>query len=61
MPQLSPVSWVSVFVFLVGMSANMAITNWWYGMDDYEVSQVGVVISTKGSRLFIWGKNFDAV
>nr|UWM10841.1 ATP synthase F0 subunit 8 [Pseudocuneopsis capitata] len=58
MPQLSPVSWISVFVFLVSMMANMAIINWWYGMDDYDVEQSKVSITGKNTRLFIWGKNF---
>nr|UWM10869.1 ATP synthase F0 subunit 8 [Tchangsinaia piscicula] len=61
MPQLSPVSWVSVFVFLVGMMVNMSIINWWYGASDYEVGRVGVKAKTGCSRLFIWGKNFGGV
>nr|AIC07021.1 ATP synthase F0 subunit 8 [Lamprotula gottschei] len=61
MPQLSPISWISVFVFLVGMMANMSIINWWYGSSDYEVWQVKVSTGVGYSRLFIWGKNFSKV
>nr|AII23416.1 ATP synthase F0 subunit 8 [Lanceolaria lanceolata] len=54
MPQLSPVSWFLVFVFLVGMMVNMSVIKWWNGGDDYSVGRV--VVSKKSSpRLFFWG------
>nr|AQM37793.1 ATP synthase F0 subunit 8 [Unio tumidus]AQM37807.1 ATP synthase F0 subunit 8 [Unio tumidus]AQM37821.1 ATP synthase F0 subunit 8 [Unio tumidus] len=57
MPQFSPMSWISVFVFLIGMMVNMFIINWWYNESDvYSVGQVGFKTKDGCSRLFIWGK-----
>nr|AKQ78459.1 ATP synthase F0 subunit 8 [Nodularia douglasiae] len=61
MPQLSPVSWVSVFVFVIGMVANMAIPNWWCGADDYKVVQMKSSDLVSCSRMFFWGKNLSKV
>nr|AGG20137.1 ATP synthase F0 subunit 8 [Lamprotula tortuosa] len=58
MPQLSPVSWFSVFVFLISMMANMSIINWWYGADNYEVGGTKVKVGGSCSRLFFWGKSY---
>nr|UWM10883.1 ATP synthase F0 subunit 8 [Cuneopsis celtiformis] len=61
MPQLSPVSWVSVFFFLVGMVVNMSTINWWYGENYYEVGLVKVETEVIRSRLFSWGNHFNSV
>nr|AGS17931.1 ATP synthase F0 subunit 8 [Anodonta anatina]AGS17945.1 ATP synthase F0 subunit 8 [Anodonta anatina] len=61
MPQLSPVSWISIFLFLIGMFINTGVVNWWCGMEDYEVKQLKEVASSCHSRLFFWGKRFIKV
>nr|AQM37779.1 ATP synthase F0 subunit 8 [Unio crassus] len=62
MPQLSPVSWVSVFIFLVGMMVNMSIINWWYKSEYYyEMKRVGLGKNGNCSHMFVWGKNFVKV
>nr|AXO78611.1 ATP synthase F0 subunit 8 [Sinanodonta woodiana]AXO78654.1 ATP synthase F0 subunit 8 [Sinanodonta woodiana] len=58
MPQLSPISWISVFSFFFMMCVNMSVINWWSFFSDYCVDGISTNKVMHRSRVFIWGKTF---
>nr|ALQ78691.1 ATP synthase F0 subunit 8 [Potomida littoralis] len=55
MPQFSPMSWVIIAFFLVGLMLLICVGVWWEGSSYYSVSCFKS--SVNSSRLLVWGKS----
>nr|AIW52244.1 ATP synthase F0 subunit 8 [Sinanodonta woodiana] len=56
MPQLSPISWTSVFSFFFMLIVNMSVINWWSYFSYYCVNSIPMNNDiVRRRRLFFWG------